>query len=102
VSENPADLWRKVADLRKRWQILEKSGGFEANSQVVSFGETMADFPKIRQFFSTVILKLMVFSRNLFNEKAALILCLGDASVKQHLPVPRRLFLAAQQRIAIT
>jgi hypothetical protein len=36
---------KKMADFRK-------SGGFEANSQVVSFGETMANFPKIRQFFS--------------------------------------------------
>jgi hypothetical protein len=44
-SEKPADLWRKVVDLRKRWRICEKSGGFEANSQVASFGETMADFP---------------------------------------------------------
>ncbi len=29
---------KKVADVRK-------SGGFEANSQVASFGETMSDFP---------------------------------------------------------
>ncbi len=33
----------------------------------------------------STILKLIIFSRNLFNQKAALILCLGDASVKQHL-----------------
>jgi hypothetical protein len=32
-------------------------------------------------------LKSIIFSRNLFNQKAALIFCLGDASVKQHLPL---------------
>jgi hypothetical protein len=29
----------------------------------------------------------MIFSRNFLNQKAALILCLGDASIKQHLPL---------------
>ena len=44
LQKKPADLWRKVEDLRKRWRILEKSDGFEANTQVASFGETMEDF----------------------------------------------------------
>jgi hypothetical protein len=42
----------KVVDLRKKWQILEKRGGFEANSHVAIFGERVADFPQIRQYFN--------------------------------------------------
>ncbi len=45
-SEKPTDLWKK-------WRILEKSGGFEANPAGREFGgETLEDFPYIRRFLN--------------------------------------------------
>ncbi len=78
-SEKATALWKK----RRIW---EKSGRFEANSQVTSLGGgPWRIFPKSADFL--IIIKLMIFSRNFLNKKAAWRLCLGDVSVKQHLPL---------------
>ncbi len=61
-SEKPAYLWKK-------WRIWEKSGRFEASSQVSSLGGHWRIIPKSTDFI--IILKLMIFRRNFFNQKAA-------------------------------
>ncbi len=64
--EKSGKLEKKVADLRqtRRSRVWGDQGGFSLN-----------DF----------------FSRNFLNHKAALILCLSEASAKQHLPLPGEL-----------
>ncbi len=66
----------KVAHLRKKGDLRQTR-----RSRV--WGGPWRIFPTSADFL--IILKLMIFSRNFFNKKAALIWCLGDPSIKQHL-----------------
>jgi hypothetical protein len=87
------DFWAKTREFSEKEHGLGKvaggfskcAGGFLVNSQDVSFRATWRIFPKSAN--SLIILRLMIFSRNLFNNIAAQISCLGDASFKKHLPL---------------
>ncbi len=71
----------KSGEFEKKWCIWGKLAGCEFGGG--GGGGPWRIFPKSADFL--IILKLIIFSRNLFNQKAALILYLGDAIVKQHL-----------------